>query len=185
MTIPLNIKALCFTLGNCESETAASLIVSWKGKAFTDPKEAIGSFITASLQAATQPAHVRAPCCEATWKRNPAAKACETCGHRKKDEHRKEKDLDDYLAGLMEGQMDGFIEKSHPFDPDRDCGDDHEIGGWWFFRGFPVNCDVVVVNGLDGPYKEHGRTKMDYHVVHVGKQATRAMSHGSTYGLAR
>ena len=179
MAIKLKIKALCVNVGYCESARTSSMFVGWHGTPFEDARAAITSFVDACHAATTQPKPVQKLCCTTTLLRNPSARACEKCGTSTRAPKRKTIPLDDYLRSLADATIDGFGEVSLPFDPDGSPGDGSSaIGDWHFFEGFPVDCDVVVVDYLDYAFTDSGRMPAEFHVVHVGKAARRASSKG-------
>lgn len=177
----LRIKALCIHLGSAESLKAASLIVWWTGKKpFEDARLAIDDFIQACRKQCQAPEPQSAACCRDTLARNPKAKACEACGRSTRKETRKNYPLDEYFRELLAMDCDGFGDAAYPaFEYDGSDTGDCKIGNWDFFRGFPIDCDVVEIDQFDRPFSEYGSDAARYRVIHVGKIATRASSKGT------
>lgn len=175
----LRIKALALHFGYAEHLQVSTLLVHWRGRPFTDAREAIDSFVAACRAAITPPAPKRKPCCTATLAAKPSAKACPDCGVSFVSK-RKTVELDCYLDGLRAMDCDSATDHLYPHGnapAEVENGESH-VGGWEFFKGFPADCDVVEVDGIDQPFREYGRGAADYCVIHVGKAAIRASSRG-------
>lgn len=175
----LRIKALALNFGVDEHERASTLIVHWRGKPFTDARAAVESFYDACRTALVEPAPKRAACCEKTRASIPLAKACPTCGTSFVSKRRAIV-MDDYLARLAKMDCDESTDVMYPNSnpPEEVENGDRVLGGWWFFGGFPSDCDVVEVTSADAPFYAHGAGEATYLVIHVGKVATRASSRG-------
>ncbi len=175
----LRIKALALHFGYAESLQASTLLVRWRGRPFTDARAALDSFIAACRAAITPPAPKRKLCCTATLAARSSAKACPDCGVSFVSK-RKTLDLTEYLDRLHAMDCDSATEHLYPHGnaPDEVENGESHVGGWEFFKGFPADCDVVEVNGIDQPFASHGRGSATYCVVHVGKAATRESSRG-------
>lgn len=176
----LRIKALALNFGAAEHERASTLIVHWRGKPFADARVAVESFYDACRAALVVPAPKRDACCTKTIASMPLAKACPTCGVSFVAK-RRAVEMSDYLARLAKMDCDESTEVMYPNGnpPEAVESGDRVLGGWWFFDGFPDDCDVVEVTGADEPFYAHGAGEATYRVIHVGKMATRASSRGT------
>jgi hypothetical protein len=173
----LNIKALCINPGTDEHASASSLIVSWHGKPFADPRDALKSFVSECVKATTAPPPKLNPCCAATLDRNPKAKACEACGGSTVPKKEYEVRLLDYIGtSLAHSSPDTFCERAFPYGG---MDEDLFLGEWQFFGSFPADCDVVIVNSLDDAFRDRGAVKADYYVVQVGKVSMARCASGS------
>ncbi len=175
---PLKIKALLIGVGQCEGDSASKLLVVWKGKPFTDAKEAIISFVSACKEAAQAPESKRNGCCEELLKTLPKAKACPTCGKSFRAAKTCDKDIREYIMGLHMATVDDSNELLDPHE--KQSGKNEScVGNWWLFEGFPTDCDVVMVDGLDvvagGEYAESSH----YTTVSIGRSHTRNAAWGN------
>lgn len=180
MAIPLKIKALCINIGYAESARTSCMFVHWRGRPFTDAREALTSFMDECKRVCQEAVPELEDCCKKTLARNAKAKACESCGDRmRRQDDARSTPIDDYLQELVSASCDGFNEVAFPYGADEDAENNSgHVGRWEFFQGMPVDCDVVEVNCLDYAFADSGRMKAEFSVIHVGKAATRATANG-------
>lgn len=174
----LKIQALCINPGTDAHASASSLIVSWHGKPFTDPRDALKSFVGECVKTTTAPHAKLGPCCTATLARNPKAKACEACGGSTEPKKERDVRLIDYIGtSLALSSPDTFHGRAFPYGGVD--SDDFSLGEWQFFGSFPTDCDVVIVDSLDDAFRERGAVKAQFFVVYVGNVSKARCASGS------
>lgn len=178
MAIPLRIKALCLSMGDCESERSTVMFVHWTGRPFVDAREAVLSFVGELRRVAAQPeGPKRESCCAALLAENPTAKACPKCGVRLAK--KPAAPIVDVFAALWDVDGDGWYEARDPHGSNDVDNEDHgTLGRWRFFCGLPKGCDVVSVDYFDGLVRESSPMPVQFEVTHVGARASRPSASG-------